>query len=78
MIRDFYQMEQYFGRYEAVRSLNETIKHYGAGIVTQAIRNGLLDIAPIHYCGFRSQSHVWLSEKGRSLAAQTKPFRHAA
>lgn len=70
MIHDLYVLEMYYNEPEAAQSLEDTIHRYGVDLVTKALREGLLHVAPSRYCGFRTEIKVWLSDKGRERAAE--------
>lgn len=72
MLQDFYMLELYFGESESVISMEQLVKKYGLSKVQKYIADGLIQHQSWPCAAKKGAFLCWLTEKGRSVIAQTQ------
>lgn len=71
MLQDFYMLELYFGSVDSAISAEKLIEKYGSANVINNIKDGYIRITS-GFCNKNSGNCLcWLTEKGRTVVAQS-------
>ena len=71
MLQDFYMLELYFGSADSAISIEKLIEKYGSTNVVNNIKDGYIRMTS-EFCNQKTGNCLcWLTEKGRTIVAQS-------